>query len=152
MTAYAAGYRQALEDTRLIQQVDAGEPGACDDPACPRPKGPHGWCRAHSCGDVVPETEIICRLRKGHGGHWHDSGSQCWLVEATFDGPDPGTDVDDVEWEALLPDRKDRYRDLARAVFMTLPHHIGGQLWEYVDTKPPWSGIAVSARLEGNEW
>lgn len=60
--------------------------------------------------------------------------------------------VDDVEWEALLPHRKDRYRDLARAVFMTLPHHIGGQLWEYVDTKPPWSGIPMSPRPEGDEW
>lgn len=71
---------------------DATEPGSCKNPLCPRPQGPHGWCRGHSCGDEVPEAGIICRLKAGHGGHWHDSGSQCWLMEATFTGPDPGTD------------------------------------------------------------
>lgn len=93
MTAYTAGYRQALEDTRLIQQVDANEPGACRRPECPRPKGPHGWCRGHSCGEAVPEVGIVCRLEKGHDGHWHDSGSQCWLVADQFEGPCPGTDL-----------------------------------------------------------
>jgi hypothetical protein len=71
---------------------DATEPGSCGNPLCPRPKGPHGWCIGHSCGNEVPEAGIVCRLKAGHDGHWHDSGSQCWLVEATFTGPDPGAD------------------------------------------------------------
>jgi len=71
---------------------DATEPGSCNETTCPRPRGPHGWCRAHSCGDEVPDTNTLCRLQAGHGGHWHDSGSQCWLMEATFTGPDPGPD------------------------------------------------------------
>lgn len=76
---------------------DATEPGSCKNPLCPRPHGPHGWCLAHSCGDPVPESKVVCRLQADHGGHWHDSGSLCWLVEETFTGPDPGAD-----WKLLI--------------------------------------------------
>src|SRR5688572_14463826 len=46
--------------------------------------------------------------------------------------------VDEQDWETLAPARKENYRNLARAMFMTLPPHIGGQLWEYVKTRAPW--------------
>ena len=82
----------ALDDMRSVMAVDADEVGACREAECPRPKGPHGFCRGHSCMDMVPESGDRCRLPKGHDGHWHDSGSVCWLVSGEFEGPDPGAD------------------------------------------------------------
>lgn len=47
-------------------------------------------------------------------------------------------DMDDIEWAALLPHRKERYREYAEAVSGVLPPHIGGELWQYVENTPPW--------------
>lgn len=82
-----------LLDRVRYEQGDHNEPGACKSALCTRPAGPHGWCRGHSCGDEVPASGVVCRLQKGRGGHWHDSGSQRWLIENDFTGPDPGEDM-----------------------------------------------------------
>lgn len=60
--------------------------------------------------------------------------------------------VDEQDWETLAPPRKENYRNLARAMFMTLPPHIGGQLWEYVKTRSPWTvaGTANAAPSEAS--
>jgi hypothetical protein len=55
--------------------------------------------------------------------------------------------VDSKEWDAIPPDAREVYRDYARVVAMALPPHIGGQLWEYVETRSPWTQAASGVDL-----
>lgn len=100
----ALGRQQALVDDihGKIGEValsDMTEPGSCIRRECPRPKGPIGVCLGHSCGDQVPETEIVCRMLKGHAGFWHDSGAKSWLVDAEGQGVPSGPVDNHFHWD-----------------------------------------------------
>lgn len=49
-------------------------------------------------------------------------------------------------WELCTETQKVRYREYAEAVAMALPMHIGGELWQYVESKPPWTNHSAEGK------
>lgn len=70
------------------------------------------------------------------------NGSKRWVEFAAM----RCASMDDMEWAALLPHRKERYREYAEAVAGALPPHIGGELWQYVENRPPWTKPSPSPK------